>query len=243
MSVTHILFDLYGTLSDSSRMVACYPVALGQVMSARYGGGPEAWAEANRRIVADWDSYYADLDLEGEHGIEDMWEGEYRTTRALFRLGGVPEPEQSAITALSRELPYQVTRLCDTFYPDAKAVIPQLHAAGYVLGIASHTLTGQARGTLEGAGMMQYFSGPILGPDFTGEFAKNQAYYRAVLREGLQPADVLVVDDKLDGIQGANAAGMRTVHLRRESAAAPSPADHTLLGDLSRLPDYLRSLG
>jgi putative hydrolase of the HAD superfamily len=242
MSITHILFDLYGTLSDSSRMYPCYAQALGQVMSARFGGTPEAWAEANRRIAADWDSYYADLDLEGEHGIDDMWEGEYRTTRALFRLAGVTEPEQSALMALARELPYQATRLCDTFYPDAKAVIPQLHAAGYVLGIASHTLTGQARGTLEGAGMLRYFSGPILGPDFTGEFAKNRAYYQSALRDGLPPESVLVVDDKPDGIQGAKAAGMRAVHLLREGAATLSPADHTLLGDLSGLADYLRLL-
>jgi FMN phosphatase YigB (HAD superfamily) len=242
MSVTHILFDLYGTLSDSSRMYSCYPGALGQVMSVRFGGKPETWAEANRRIVADWDSYYADLDLEGEHGIADMWEGEYRTTRALFRLAGAPEPEPSTITALARELPYHATRLCDTFYPDAKAVIPGLHAAGYVLGIASHTLTVQARGTLEGAGMLGYFSGPILGPDFTGEFAKNRAYYQSALRAGLQPENVLVVDDKPDGIQGAKAAGMRAVSLRRDGSVAPSPADHTLTGDLSGLAEYLRSL-
>jgi FMN phosphatase YigB (HAD superfamily) len=243
MSITHILFDLYGTLADSSRMFPCYAQGVGQVMSRRYGGKPEAWAEANRRIVADWDSYYADLDLEGDNGIEDMWEGEFRTTRALFRLAGVPEPEASALTALSRELPYLVTRLCDTFYPDAKTVIPQLHGAGYVLGIASHSITGQARGTLEGAGMFAYFSGPILGPDYTGEFAKNRTYYTAALRDGLQADRVLVIDDKLDGIEGAKAAGMRTVYLRRDGVATPSPADHTLLGDLSGLANYLRSLG
>lgn len=236
--ITHLLFDLYGTLVDSARLYPCYAAQLGRVMADRYGGDPAAWADANRRIVADWDSYYADLDLAGDDGVNHMWEGQFRVTRALFRLTHTPEPAQAELTALSRELPYLATRACDALYPDARDLLPNLQETGYRLGIASHTTTIQARGTLEGSGILDLFTGPILGPDVTGHFAKNKAFY---LSANLPPENVLVVDDSLDGIRGAKAAGMKAAFLRRDGQPKPSPADHILLGGLSGLPDLLNA--
>ncbi|MBC6934904.1 MAG: HAD family hydrolase [Chloroflexi bacterium] len=237
MNITHILFDLYGTLADSRLMYPCYARQLGRVMAARYGGSPDEWSGANRRIVADWDSYYADLDLEGDDGINEMWEGAFRTTRALFRLTGRPEPEAPELAALARELPYLATRECDTLFPEARGVIERLHEAGYTLGIASHATSLQSRGTLEGGGLAGFFAGPILGPDVTGRFAKNRAYY---LSAGLPPEQCLVVDDSPDGIFGAKAAGMQAVLLNREGSPPDTPADFILTGSLEGLPAYLK---
>ncbi len=167
-----------------------------------------------------------------------MWEGMIRTTRALFRLTGTPEPGADEVAALSRELPYLATSGCDALFADVRNVIERLRGAGYVLGIASHTTTAQARGTLTGAGVLDDFQGPILGPDVTGVFAKNRRYYLAA---HLPPENCLVVDDSLDGIRGAKAAGMRTVRIDRGNSAPPeSPADHTLYGSLEGLLNYLQ---
>lgn len=237
MSITHVLFDMFGTLVDSRQMTPCYARQLGLAMAARYGGSPEAWANANRRIVADWDSYYADLNLEGDHGLEDMWEGLLRTTRALFRLTATSEPGAAELAALSRELPYLAARNCDALFPDAREVIEHLDEAGLVLGAASHAITAQTRGTLLGANVMQHFRGPILGPDVTGVFSKNQRYYRSAQ---LVPENCLVVDDALDGIEGAQAAGMHAVYIYRGAGAAPaSSAEHVLVGSLAGLVEYL----
>jgi beta-phosphoglucomutase-like phosphatase (HAD superfamily) len=237
MTITHILFDLYGTLVDSRLMIPCYARQLGFVMAGRYGGAPEAWSDANLRIVADWDSYYADLDFEGDNGLDDMWEGMIRTTRALFRLTGTTEPGIDELAALSRELPHLATGGCNALFPEVRGLIERLHQAGVVLGIASHTTTAQARGTLTGAGVLDYFQGPILGPDVTGVFTKTRSYYLAAQ---LPPENCLVVDDTPEGIRGAKAAGMRAILIHRGDAAAPdSPADHVLRGGLDGLLDYL----
>lgn len=237
MTITHIFFELNNVLVDSRQMPACYAHHLGQVMAARYGGQPEAWTNAHLRIRDDWDSYFADLDLDGDEGLADMWEGELRVTRALFRLTHTPEPDLSTLTALSRELPYLATRNCNTLYPDIKPVIEKLHAAGFILGVATHATTAQARGTLEGGEVIDQFAGTFLCPDFTEHFSKNRDFFLAA---PLTPENCLVVDHSLDGIRGAKAAGMWAVQVVRKGIPpTDSPADHLLTGDLYGLLDYL----
>lgn len=100
---THIFFGLHGTLVESAQLQACIKRNCVRILNQRYG--PADWAEAERRLMQDWDSYYADLDLDGEYGIDHLWEGLYRTTRARFRMAGRPE-----LRALSRELPVLAAR-------------------------------------------------------------------------------------------------------------------------------------
>jgi FMN phosphatase YigB (HAD superfamily) len=234
--ITHIFFDLHGTLVDSARLTPCYALHLGRVMAERYGGRPEAWTQANLAINADWDSYFADLDLDGDEGIQDMWEGMLRTTRALFRLTGISEPDLSTVTALSRELPYLATRNCDAFYPDSRAIIEQLYEAGYSLGIATHSITAQARGTLTGAGVIDYFQAAFLCPDVTGRFQKDEQFFRSA---NLPFRNCLLVDDSPGSIRGAKAAGMHTILIARTAPPVNSPADFLVTGDLSGLLPYL----
>jgi beta-phosphoglucomutase-like phosphatase (HAD superfamily) len=234
--ITHVFFDLAGTLVDSARMQPCYGANLGRVMAERFGGSADGWEQANLTILADWDNYFADLDFDGDDGIADLWEGELRVTRALFRLTHIPEPNKQTLTALSRELPYLVTRHCDALYPDSKPVIEALYQVGYVLGVATHSTSAQARGILDGAGVLDYFRGPLLSPDVTGRFRKDSMFFLAA---GVPPERCLVVDAGPGGICGAKAAGMRTVYLCRSGMPMPSLADHTIKGDLCGLLPYL----
>jgi phosphoglycolate phosphatase-like HAD superfamily hydrolase len=235
VTITHIFFDVH-TLIDSARLWAVYPVQIGQVMAEKYGGVAASWVDAYRRIAADWDSYFADLDFDGDDGA-DLWEGELRITRALFRLIGISQPDMPALTTLSRELPYLATRGLDVFYPDCKAVLEKLHQAGFILSVAGHVVSAKARGMLEGAGVEKLFTEPFLCADVTGYFRKDIAFYRAV---SVPTENCLLVDERLDGIAGAKAAGMHTVQLCRVYAPSPdSPADYILKGDLSGLLDYL----
>jgi FMN phosphatase YigB (HAD superfamily) len=236
VTITHIFFDVH-TLVDSARLWAAYPAQIGHVMVGKFGGDAASWVDAYRRIMADWDSYFADLDFDGDNGLADLWEGELRVTRALFRLTGVPQPGMSSLTALSRELPYLATHRLDVFYPDTKAVLVKLHLAGFILSIASQIVSPQVRGLLEGAGLAQFFAEPFLCPDVTKCFRKDAAFYRAAL---IPAQNCLVVDDGLDGIAGAKAAGMHTVQLCRVYAPSPdSPADYILKRDLTGLLEYL----
>jgi FMN phosphatase YigB (HAD superfamily) len=240
MTITHIFFDLHGTLIDGPALHPCYSAQLGRFMSQRFGRSPADWIEANQRILADWDSYYADLDLTGERGIEDMWEGMYRTTRGMFRIVGVSEPDRKTIRDLSRELPGLVTRYCNALFKDSRPVIERLCAVGFVLGVTSHAISGQARGVLRGGEVLRYFSGPILGPDVVGRFQKAAYFYDCAARMAeVAPQNCVAVDDTADCIAGAKSAGMRTVHIARMGSLVQSPAHHILKGDLYGLLDYL----
>lgn len=239
-SLTHIFFDLHGTLIDGVALHPCYSQAMGRLLAARYGGDPSDWAQANSRVLDDWDSYYADLDLGGDEGLAHMWEGLYRTTRAMFRLVGIAEPPPAELSALSRELPGQVTRGCDAFYPDARPVLRALHTAGYILGITSHGIVGHTQGLLAGGGMTALFAGPLVGPDNVGRFNKDAAFFRmAAQQAGVAPGACLVVDDDLYAVAGAKAAGMHTAQMRRRGSVFSSQADLRLDVTLDALPGLL----
>jgi FMN phosphatase YigB (HAD superfamily) len=225
-------------LVDTAKLQAYYAAGLGRVMAARYGGSAEVWMDAYQRIAADWDSYYADLDLAGEDGIADLWEGLYRTTRALFRLTHTPEPPQAELTTLSRELPALSVGSCDVLYPDGKPVIERLHRAGLVLGVASHLLSSQARAILKGGGVLDFVTGAFITPDVLEQFVKDERFYdHAGRAAGVPAGQCAVIDANAGDLRGAKAAGMLTIHLRRGElvVSSESTADHVLRGDLRGL--------
>lgn len=241
---THIFFDLHGTLIDGIALHDCYRMGLGRYLADRYGGDAITWADANARIVQDWDSYYADLDLDGDDGFAHMWEGIFRTTRALFRLTNTPEPPHDELTTLSRELPAISVQGCDSFYPDTKPIIKQLHESGYVLNVATHALVEQGRRLINGGGMLPYFEGVFIGPDITEQFAKDEQFYRiALMKAGIPAEQALLVDDNAYAITHAKHIGMHTVQIRRAThKTQASPAHHTLTDSLNGLIPYLSNL-
>lgn len=222
--MSHVFFDLHGTLVDGAALHPCYSAALGQMMAQRFGRTAAEWADANKRVLADWDSYYTDLDLTGDYGIEDMWEGLLRTTRAMFRLLDAPMPDRATLRALSREIPGRVTRNCNALYADARPVIERLCAAGCMLGVTSHALEAQSRGLLRGGDVLRYFAAPVVGPDTVGRFAKDAIFYAYAARQaGVHPSECLAVDDSLVCLEGARAAGFQVLHIARRPNAYVNP--------------------
>jgi HAD superfamily hydrolase (TIGR01509 family) len=216
MTITHLLFDLHGVLIDPHQMHREYSAALGQFLTARYGGDSAAWERANHQIEEDWDSYYADLDFGGDDCVEQMWEGEFRVTRARFRLTNTPEPPHDELIALSRELPGTIPALCAAAYPEARAVLERLDAAGLTLSVTSHALETQVRATLRGSGLIDCFNGQIIGTDTMARFVKDAAYYRrAAQLLHVDPTRCAVLDDGADAVEGAKRIGMETVFVCR----------------------------
>ncbi len=218
--ITHLFFDLHGTLIDSeNRLPLCYDRALGEYMAAHYGGQPHDWVVANRRIMADWDSYYADLDFSAEDGLDQMWEGETRIMRARFRLAGVPYPSAEALSVLVRRYAFHVTSRCDAFFPDAHDVLPALHSSRLTLGVITHALDGHARGLLAGGGVERLFRGPIITSEAAGRFGKDVQCFRfACLRAGVPAAQCVVVDDSLQPLRVAAGLGAHVVLIDRKGA-------------------------
>lgn len=244
MKISHIFFDLHGTLVDGIKLHPCYAAQMGKILAERYGSTPELWAQSNRRIAQDWDSYYADLNFSGEEGVAHIYEGLFRTTRAMFRLTSTPEPPLDELTALSRELPGLVTQHCDGLYPEVRSIIMELYHRGYVMGITTHALSSQAKGTLQGGGILQYFEGPIIGTDTLEQYDKNQTYFYAAARmANVAPEQCMVIDDVPAYISAARRCRMKTawINRRRKSTGAPR-ADYVLTGDLSGIMNLLPSI-
>jgi FMN phosphatase YigB (HAD superfamily) len=219
--ITHIFFDLHNTLIDNERLQPCWSAGCGEFMARRYGLTPEIWTEAHGRIIADWDSYFADLDLDGDDCLAAMWEGLYRTTRAHFRLVGIPEPPPEEIRKASQEMPMYAPARCDAVYPDTAPVTRMLHEAGFVLGVTSHALSTQVRATLQGGGLLAYFNGPLVGPDVAERFRKDAGFYDCAGRQAAaEPERCLVIDDDPRAVHGARAAGMKALRICRDPGKA-----------------------
>jgi FMN phosphatase YigB (HAD superfamily) len=239
--LTHVFFDLHNTLFDSREVLPVqYRAALGEIMAARYGGDPAEWAEANRRVIEDWDSYYADLDLGGDDSLEQIREGQARTLRALFRLTGRPYPTPEELSRLIDMHAYAITSRCGALYPDARAALEAIAALGLQMGLMTHSLSGHAEGLLVGAGVREMFTGPLVTAEVRGSFAKEEGGYRLAARlAGVAPEACVAVDDDSDALRAAARAGFRTVGIARRGSPERQTAD-AILPNLAGLAGILR---
>lgn len=238
-AITHIFFGLRHVLLDPARWQPCYTEHIGRIMAARCGATPDQWSAAYCAVLADWDSYYADLDLAGERGSADLWEGMFRTTRALFRLVGVPEPDTPTLTQLARDLPALATEPCAALYPDVRPAVTALVEMGCTLGVAATTISGQSHAALLGGGLSDQFTGTIIGPDVIEHFPPDRTFFeRAAHRADVDPSRCLVVTSDRAAFSGAGDAGMHTVLLDRSGIRA----DARVIHDLTALPPNLRRI-
>lgn len=211
MSLGIIFFDLIGALIDPDALARRYPDALARALRAHFGGELARWREAVRGVLTDWDSYYADLNLSGEDGIADMWEGMLRVTRGYLRLAGMPEPDPPALAALARALPGEAAAACAALLPGALEALRLLKSAGIRRGVTTYLTADHARGLLRGGGVLMLIDAPILTPETVERFERDQAYFEiAARRAGVDPKSCLLISAELVSLAAARAAGMRT---------------------------------
>lgn len=242
MNITHIFFGVQGTLASPEQIRRCYHTHLGEILNARYGGAVEAWKAARLRIEADWESYYADLDLGGDDGLEHLWEGQLRTTRALFRLVGVSEPDITHMIVLSRELPEVVMQSCNTLYPETKTIMAALYDAKLILGVTSQMVSSQVKSLLRGGGVLDYFGGPIVGPDVVESAGEGIDFYQSSVRiAGTVPEQCLMVDCSRQRLHQAKTAGLATMMIWRSEHPHKPQTIHPVIHDLWGIIDHLKN--
>jgi len=103
-----------------------------------------------------------------------------------------------------------------TLMPKVERVIPELHAAGYPLGVATASDRKWANRWLGQFDLLSYFRVIATKDDISENKPAPDVYLHAASELGVPPERCLVFEDSLAGVQSAKTAGMTVV-------AVPSP--------------------
>lgn len=152
-------------LIDRRTLAACLPEATGAVMSARLGGKPGRWAAAYRRIQADWDSYWTDLNLSGEDSVAQWREGRWRIVAAHCRLMGMAAPGVEEIPVYLDDLPVEIGRRCTAFRPGVPDLFKALARERLRIAVVSPYLPAPLIKGMAEAAHVWPFVEAIIGPE------------------------------------------------------------------------------
>lgn len=99
-------------LIDPAVLACLLPEAWAQVLAAEHGGLEGGWLSAYQRVSADWDSYWADLDLSGDDSLHQWREGRWRVVRGWFRLAGQEPPPVERMAFYLNDLEHRAGQKC-----------------------------------------------------------------------------------------------------------------------------------
>ena len=116
-----------------------------------------------------------------------------------------------------------------------------LFERGYHLGVATHSPSHQAEGTLIGAKVRQWFQAPLFGTDSLERFDKDTHYWHSLSAAlKVEPTDIAVVEDTPLHCQWAKQAGCLSIHLQRAGKPPAPPMIDAALTELSELLNVLK---
>jgi putative hydrolase of the HAD superfamily len=205
-----ITFDVGATLIEP------YP-SVGHIYSevaARHGLKGILPEELNRRFAAAWRQFRNfDYTREGWLQIVD---------RTFSGLTEVP-PSRTFFPAL-----YDHFATPDAWrvFEDVRPTLEVLTARGYKLGVISNW-DERLRPLLGRLGLDHFFTEVIISCEVGAPKPDRRIFLRAAEKLGTEPGTILHVGDSLKAdIEGAQAAGLMAIELRRDGAATPgkSPA-------------------
>jgi 2-haloacid dehalogenase len=199
--MTHVLFDVNGTLLDP------------RALTASWEGAPPALG-------------LSVLDQTVLQSMVDTMTGEFRPFAEYIRaalghraeLLGLGDDAVEAGMAAAAALPP---------YPDAADALARLRVAGHTPVAVTNSAADAARAALGEAGLLEHFHA-VIGADAVGAYKPDPRVYRHGLDVlGLEPADTWFVAGHWWDVAGAKRAGMRTAWIARDEgpllATAPAP--------------------
>jgi HAD superfamily hydrolase (TIGR01509 family) len=235
-----IFLDDGGVMNDNSLRGPQWQNYLGEFLPARLGGTPEAWAEANRKIIT---SEFFDTFLGRTFGRTDVSFTEYERAYAfhwfegMCKHVGVAVPDKNTCVPLLREASSYVTLRVRAAFPGVVETIEHLYYSGYTLHTASNEASYDLEGYLTGMGVRSCF-GNLYGVDLVDILKESPEYYRRVLNDaGVDAARALFVDDSERKLSYAAELGAKTVLVGK----SVQNFDATL-ASLSELPKVLEML-
>lgn len=227
MEVEAVIFDLDGTLFDHAGAArdaaAAWLSALGHEPTEALLG---LWFELEERFFAVWNRRELD------------WQGQRRARVREMLVALEQQPGDDAALDASFALYLAGYEQSWRAFEDAAPALAALSAVGMPVAVLTNGAEAQQQAKLAACGLQQ-LTGSLFSSDRTG-FCKPDpgAYLHVCDALGVPAARVLHVGDRHDvDVLGAQAAGLRAIHLNRTSAELPRGSDR--IGTLRDLPGCL----
>jgi putative hydrolase of the HAD superfamily len=221
-----VTFDVTHTLLHVPRLGEIYAEVLG-----RHGVDIDR-EEAERLFSVVWQELACSADpgharfsahLEGERG---WWR---RLLERMCELRGAPPPSRFAAAEIFHRFE---TAEAYEVYREVPGSLAGLRDEGLRLGVISnwdHRLPA----VLDAVGLGPFFDAVVYSSKAGVEKPDARIFHQAAAELGVEPGAVLHVGDgRLEDVEGAVAAGMRALHITRNSGGGD-------LTDLSRLPEVV----
>ncbi len=158
--------------------------------------------------------YGAELDL-------DLWQsfigrgfGDFDVYEHLARVSGKPVDRATLRPRMRKRYLDLIER--NPILPGVEAWLRRAKALGLPLAVASSSRQGWASGHLEKRGLLPNFAFVHCGDDVANVKPDPEIYIITAKRLGVPPENALAIEDSLNGLTAAKAAGMRCV-------VAPNP--------------------
>ncbi|MBT5057882.1 MAG: HAD family phosphatase [Gemmatimonadetes bacterium] len=123
-------------------------------------------------------------------------------------------------------------------------VLADLHAAQTPIAVASSGGPERIRFSIEKVGIAHYFEVICSAAEVANGKPAPDLFLLAAQRLGIPPADCLVIEDSVPGVEAAVAAGMRPIGFTSSHAAQvlESAGAHTTFSAYAELPQILKSV-
>ena len=182
------------------------------------------WDEVRRRFAAEHDRTWGPADQAAVMGANSrQWSG---TMRERLRLDLAPEAIERAI----------VDGVVERFRAEGAPVIDgaveavRRIAAAHPVALASSAHRAVIEAALETTGLAGTFGAVVSSDDVAHGKPEPDVFLEAARRIGAEPERTLVVEDSLNGVRAARAAGMRVVLV--PNASVPPAPGTTELADV-----------
>jgi HAD superfamily hydrolase (TIGR01509 family) len=237
-----VFLDDGGVMNDSHLRALQWQRLVSAFFVPRLGGTPEAWIEANHRVIErllgleNWRmriqsaSDYASFD----HAYQLDW------LRGMCEVVDIEAPPEEECVELARRAGAYIIPRVRAAFPGVVDAIRTLHSQGYPLHTASGEPSIHLAGYLNGMGVRECFD-RLYGPDLIDSFKEGPKYYERLFADvGVAPAETLVVDDSPRAISWAAKVGARTILVG--DAAYPEIRTTLCIESLVELPAILQQL-
>lgn len=208
MAVKGVFFDLYGTLLDYQDMQAAWATWEATFYQSLR---PYGLTVSPGAFATHCDRFFGKPAPSAQADGYTVFEGRIHALCHTLHL----EVPRAAIKAIATTL-VTAWQQYIPLDPECLQVLQELHS-GYTLGLISNfDHPPHVHQVLNEQGLRQWFSVIVISGEVGVEKPHPQIFRFALEQTGMTPADVVYVGDTAEDVQGARAAGMHPILIRRE---------------------------